>query len=67
MCIRDRCTDVSRFYTFYKGEFYEFYPQRPVVEKWFLATEELHRLMGGAWKDFDDAQTRHDDEQTAAL
>lgn len=61
------CTDVSRFYTFYKGEFYEFYPQRPVVEKWFLATEELHRLMGGAWKDFDDAQTRYDDEQTAAL
>jgi len=24
-----------------------------VVEKFFLATEELHRLNGGKWKDFD--------------
>lgn len=46
------CTDVSRFYTFYKGDFYEFYPENPTVEKWFLATEELHRLHGGAWQDF---------------
>lgn len=46
------CTDVSRFYTFYKGEFYEFYPENNVVEKFFLATEEIHRLNNGKWKDF---------------
>ena len=46
------CTDVSRFYTFYNGEFMEFYPKNNVVEKFFLATEELHRLNGGKWKDF---------------
>lgn len=46
------CTDLSRFYTFVDGEFYEFYPEHSVVEKFFLATEELHRLNGGKWKDF---------------
>ncbi len=46
------CTDVSRFYTFYKGEFMEFYPKHPTVEKWFLHTEELHRYLGGKWQDF---------------
>ena len=46
------CTDVSRFYTFYRGEFMEFYPERNTVEKWFLCTEELHRKHGGKWQDF---------------
>jgi predicted RNA-binding Zn-ribbon protein involved in translation (DUF1610 family) len=46
------CTDVSRFYTFVNGEFMEFYPENNVVEKFFLATEELHRLNGGKWQDF---------------
>ncbi|MBQ2712373.1 MAG: 1-acyl-sn-glycerol-3-phosphate acyltransferase [Clostridia bacterium] len=46
------CTDLSRFYTFYQGEFYEFYPSERVVEKFFLATEEIHRLNGGRWQDF---------------
>lgn len=46
------CTDVSRFYTFWNGEFFEFYPEHETVEKWFLATEELHRMHGGAWQDF---------------
>ncbi len=46
------CTDLSRFYTFVDGEFVEFYPQHRVVEKFFLATEEIHRLNGGAWQDF---------------
>ena len=46
------CTDLSRFYTFVDGEFVEFYPQHRVVEKFFLATEELHRLHGGSWQDF---------------
>lgn len=46
------CTDISRFYTFYNGEFVEFYPENKVVEKFFLATEEIHRLNGGKWQDF---------------
>ena len=46
------CTDMTRFYTFYKGQFVEFYPKKPCVEKFFLATEEIHRLNGGKWKDF---------------
>lgn len=46
------CTDLSRFYTFVDGEFVEFYPRHRVVEKFFLATEEIHRLNGGAWKAF---------------
>ena len=46
------CTDLTRFYTFYKGEFMEFYPENETVEKWFLATEEIHRLNGGKWQDF---------------
>jgi 1-acyl-sn-glycerol-3-phosphate acyltransferase/ribosomal protein S27AE len=49
------CTDVSRFYTFASGEFIEFYPEGETVAKWFLATEESHRLQGGTWKDFPDA------------
>ena len=46
------CTDVSRFYTFVDGEFVEFYPENKVVEKFFIATEEIHRLKGGKWQDF---------------
>ena len=46
------CTDLSRFYTFADGEFVEFYPEHRVVEKFFLATEEIHRLNGGPWQDF---------------
>ncbi len=46
------CTDVTRFYTFYEGDFYEFYPQRESVAKWLLTVEENHRYTGGAWKDF---------------
>lgn len=44
------CTDVSRFYTFLDGEFVEFYPENRVVEKFFMATEEIHRLNGGQWQ-----------------
>lgn len=46
------CTDVSRFYTFVNGEFTEFYPERESTELWFMATEEMHRFMGGPWQDF---------------
>ena len=34
------------------GEFVEFYPEHSVVEKFFLATEEIHRANGGRWQDF---------------
>lgn len=46
------CTDLSRFYTFYKGEFMEFYPENETVEKWFLCTESLHRYHNGKWRNF---------------
>ena len=46
------CTDLTRFYTFYKGKFIEFYPEGETVEKWFLTTESLHRLHDGKWRDF---------------
>lgn len=51
------CTDVSRVYTFYEGEFYEFYPETECIAKWLLATEELHRMHGGEWKNFPWADT----------
>lgn len=44
------CTDISRFYTFYRSEFYEFYPQRNDTMRWFHLTEELHRVCGGKWR-----------------
>lgn len=46
------CTDLSRFYTFLNGKFVEFYPENRVTEKFFLATEEIHRINGGKWQDF---------------
>ena len=51
------CTDVSRVYTFFAGEFYEFYPETECIAKWLLATEELHRMHGGEWKNFPWADT----------
>ena len=44
------CTDISRFYTFYRSEFFEFYPERNDTMRWFHLTEELHRLCGGRWR-----------------
>ena len=46
------CTDASRFYTFNKGEFVEFYPRRNSTIKWLFVTEELHRLHGGKWQNY---------------
>ncbi len=46
------CTDMTRFYTFHNKKFYEFYPKNECVAKWFLATEELHRINGGQWRNF---------------
>jgi 1-acyl-sn-glycerol-3-phosphate acyltransferase len=44
------CTDISRFYTFYRSEFYEFYPERSDTMRWFHLTEEMHRANGGKWR-----------------
>ena len=44
------CTDISRFYTFFKSEFLEFYPERCDTMRWFHLTEELHRACGGPWR-----------------
>lgn len=46
------CTDVSRFYTFVKGVFTEFYPDGDTAELWMMATEEIHHLNNGSWRDF---------------
>jgi len=54
------CTDVSRFYTFFDGEFCEFFPEGRTVGKWLHCTEEMHRHMGGKWQNFKDAETRYD-------
>lgn len=53
------CTDVSRFYTFFDGEFCEFFPEGRTVGKWLHCTEEMHRYMGGKWQNFPDAETRY--------
>lgn len=50
------CTDVTRFYTFFRGEFYEFFPEKNTVALWLMATEEIHRLTGGAWQDYPKAE-----------
>lgn len=52
------CTDVSRFYTYVGGEFMEFYPERDSAELWFMATEEMHRLNGGAWQDYSEDEIK---------
>lgn len=57
------CTDVSRFYTFVDNEFLEFFPETACVERWFMAAEEIHRLEGGAWRNFPDADTYREDNK----
>ena len=44
------CTDISRFYTFVKGEFIEFYPERRDALRWDHLTEEMHRFRNGKWQ-----------------
>ena len=44
------CTDITRFYTFVDGIFYEFYPDRGEVLLWDHLTEEMHRAQGGKWQ-----------------
>ena len=61
------CTDVSRIYTFIGQEFCEFYPATASVGKWLHCTEEMHRHMGGKWRNFPDAAYRYDDAETVAV
>ena len=44
------CTDISRFYTFIDGVFYEFYPDRGEILRWDHLVEEMHRFRGGKWQ-----------------
>ncbi|MBR5738747.1 MAG: hypothetical protein IKY02_02020 [Lachnospiraceae bacterium] len=46
----ERATDV--FGLFVGGEWYEFYPEEPIVGKLILITEEMHRLHFNIWKNF---------------
>ena len=57
------CTDVTRFYTFIGDEFCEFYPRSRSVGKWLHCTEEMHRYMGGKWKNFPDYRKRYDEQR----
>lgn len=46
------CTDVTFFYTFDNGIYYEFIPDGETTTKWLLSVEEVHRINGGKWQDF---------------
>ena len=46
------CTDVTFFYTFDNGIYYEFIPEKETTTKWLLSVEEVHRANGGKWQDF---------------
>ncbi len=45
-------TDCTYFGTYYNGEYFEFIPDKPVVGKFLLVTEEMHRLHVNKWKNF---------------
>ena len=47
------CTNISRFYTFVKGEFIEFFPDSRDVLRWDHLIEEMHRANGGKWQNTD--------------
>ena len=44
------CTDITRFYTFLDGVFWEFYPYAGDTLRWDHLTEEMHRAQGGKWQ-----------------
>lgn len=44
------CTDITRFFTYYRGEFFEFFPERNDSLRWLHLTERLHRACGGKWQ-----------------
>ncbi|HNX16236.1 MAG TPA: 1-acyl-sn-glycerol-3-phosphate acyltransferase [Bacilli bacterium] len=43
-------TDLTNFLLFINEEYFEFYPERPSVEKIRLLIEEMHRYHVGYWK-----------------
>ena len=57
------CTDISRFYTFIGGEFWEFYPDGSDALRWDHLTEEMHRFQGGKWQD---TAYRHDESRNSS-
>jgi len=61
------CTDVSRIYTFIGDEFCEFFPDSRSIGKWLHCTEELHRHMGGKWRNFSDYANRYERSETACF
>lgn len=44
--------DVTYFSLYYKGEFYDIFPDDPMVWKMVLSIEEMHRLHVNKWKNF---------------
>lgn len=42
--------DCTYFAFYINGEYFDFFPERPVVGKLLLIVEEMHRLHGGKWK-----------------
>ena len=50
-------TDVTYFATYYDGDYYDFFPERPCVGKILLMVEEMHRMHSNAWKNFPWADT----------
>jgi len=43
-------TDCTFFSLYVNGKYYEFHPEKPVVGKMLLVTEEMHRLHVNKWK-----------------
>lgn len=42
--------DCTYFAFYINGEYFDFFPERPVVGKLLLIVEEMHRLHGAKWK-----------------
>ena len=53
-------TDVTFFALYYKGDYYDIFPEKPVVGKILLLVEEMHRLHVNSWKNFPWADTYND-------
>ncbi len=53
-------TDCTFFSLYVDGKYYDFFPERPIVGKALLVTEEMHRLHVNQWKNFPWADTYQD-------
>ena len=45
-------TDVTFFALYYKGDYYDIFPEKPVVGKILLLVEEMHRYHVNFYKNF---------------